>query len=210
MSLDGYIADKNGNFHWAEPDEEVHSFVNELARPVGTYLYGRRVYEVMAVWQTLPTHDQPSCIADFANIWRAADKVVYSKTLKIASTPRTRIEQHFEPEAVQRIKASAARDLAVSGPTLAAHAFSAGLVDVCHLFIAPIIVGTVREPSRAASALSWNSRMNVAFATAWFTYTTDQRQARVPSPGLQATRFAASGRTHPSEQTTGNPEVKPV
>ena len=99
------------------------------------------MYEVMAVWQTLPTHDQPSCIADFANIWRAADKVVYSKTLKIASTPRTRIEQHFEPEAVQRIKASAARDLAVSGPTLAADAFSAGLVDVCHLFIAPIIVG---------------------------------------------------------------------
>src|SRR5262249_4762984 len=141
MSLDGYIADKNGNFEWAEPDEEVHSFVNELAHPVGTYLYGRRMYEVMAVWQTLPTHDQPSCIADFANIWRAADKVVYSKTLKIASTPRTRIEQHFEPEAVQRIKASAARDLAVSGPTLAAHAFSAGLVDVCHLFIAPIIVG---------------------------------------------------------------------
>jgi dihydrofolate reductase len=94
------------------------------------------MYEVMAVWQTLMTYDQPSFIVDFANIWRAADKVVYSKTL-IASTPRTRIEQHFEPEAVQRMNASAA----VSGPALAAHAFNAGLVDVCHLFIAPIIVG---------------------------------------------------------------------
>lgn len=141
MSLDGYIADKNGNFDWAEPDEEVHSFVNELERLVGTYLYGRRMYDVMAVWQTLPTHDQPSFIADFANIWRAADKVVYSKTLTASSTPRTRIEQRFEPKAVQRMKALAARDLAVGGPTLAAYAFKAGLVDACHLFIAPIIVG---------------------------------------------------------------------
>jgi dihydrofolate reductase len=141
MSLDGYIADKSGNFDWAEPDEEVHSFVNELTRDEGTYLYGRRMYEVMAVWQTMPTHDQPFVIADFANIWRAADKVVYSRTLKTASTPRTHIEQHFEPEAVQRMKASAARDLGIGGPTLAAHAFKAGLVDVCHLFIAPIIVG---------------------------------------------------------------------
>jgi hypothetical protein len=114
--------------YWAEPGEEVHSFVNEMVRPVGTYLYGRRMYEVMAAWQTLPTHDQPSFIADFSNIWRAADKVVYSKTLKSATTPRTRIEQHFEPEAVQRIKASAARDLTVNGPTLAGHAFKAGLV----------------------------------------------------------------------------------
>ena len=141
MSLDGYIADKNGNFDWAEPDEEVHSFVNELARDYGTYLYGRRMYEVMAAWQTLPTHDQPSFIADFANTWRAAEKVVYSQTLKTVSTPRTHIEQHFEPEVVRRMKASAARDLAVGGPTLAAHAFKAGLVDACHLFIAPIILG---------------------------------------------------------------------
>jgi dihydrofolate reductase len=141
MSLDGYIADKNGNFNWAEPDEEVHSYVNKLVRDEGAYLYGRRMYEVMAGWQTMPTHDQPPFIADFANIWRAADKVVYSTTLKTASTPRTHIEQHFEPEAVQRMKASAARDLAIGGPTLAAHAFKAGLVDVCHLFIAPIIVG---------------------------------------------------------------------
>ena len=101
----------------------------------------RRMYDVMAVWQTLPIHDQPSFIADFANVWRAADKVVYSKTLKTDSTPRTCIERHFEPEAVQRMKASAMRDLTVSGPTLAAHAFKAVLIDFCHLFIAPIIVG---------------------------------------------------------------------
>lgn len=141
MSLDGYIADKNGNFDWAMPDEEVHSFVNELERPAGTYLYGRRMYEVMAVWQTLQTDDEPSVIAEFADIWRAADKVVYSSTLKTASTPGTRIEQRFDPEAVRQMKASAGRDLSIGGPTLAAHAFRAGLVDVCDLFITPVIVG---------------------------------------------------------------------
>jgi dihydrofolate reductase len=155
MSLDGYVADKHGNFDWTMPDEEEFSFIKELLRPVGTYLYGRRMYEVMTVWQTLATSDPPppfaplwaraaagwSVFAEFGNIWRAADKVVYSKTLKVASTPKTRMEQCFEPEAVQRMKAAAARDLIVSGPALAAHAFNAGLVDACHLFMAPIIVG---------------------------------------------------------------------
>ena len=141
MSLDGYIADQDGIFDWAEPDEELHTFVNILERPVGTYLYGRRMYEVMAVWDTLQTHDQPPFIAEFANIWRAADKIVYSRTLTSPSTPRTRVERGFDPEAVRRMKASAARDLTVGGADLAAQAFKAGLVDVCQLFVVPILVG---------------------------------------------------------------------
>jgi dihydrofolate reductase len=141
MSLDGYIADNEGNFDWAEPDEEVHSFVNEIERSVGTYLYGRRMYQVMAAWQTMPTDDQPSYIAEYASIWRAADKVVYSKTLNTVSTSRTRIERIFDPEAVRRIKASTPRDMSIGGPELAAYALKADLVDICQLFIAPIMVG---------------------------------------------------------------------
>jgi len=140
-SLDGYVADKDGNFNWAEPDEEVHGFVNDLERPVGTYLYGRRMYEVMAVWQTLEINDQPAFIRDYATLWRSAQKVVYSSTLKGASTPRTRIERAFEPDAVQQMKLSAPQDISIGGPNLAAQALKAGLVDVCHLFVAPIIVG---------------------------------------------------------------------
>jgi dihydrofolate reductase len=140
-SLDGYVADEDGKFDWAEPDEEVHTFVNDLARPVGTYLFGRRMYEVLLAWETLNSADQPSFITDFAAIWRAADKIVYSKTLETVSSARTRIEREFDPEAVRQLKASAGRDLAVGGPELAGHAFKAGLVDECHLFFAPIVVG---------------------------------------------------------------------
>jgi dihydrofolate reductase len=139
MSLDGYIADEDGNFDWAEPDEEVHSFVNDLERPAGTYLYGRRMYEVMAAWETVT--DQTPHIRDYAEIWRAADKVVYSRTLETPSSARTRIERDFDPEAVRRMKAAAGSDLSVGGPDLAAHAFRAGLVDECHLFLAPVVVG---------------------------------------------------------------------
>jgi len=138
-SLDGYVADEDGNFDWAEPDEEVHSFVNDLERPVGTYLYGRRMYEVMAAWETLA--DQRPAMRDFAAIWQAADKVVYSTTLETVSSARTRIERAFDPEAVRQMKAAAGRDLTVGGPDLAAQAFKAGLVDECHLFLAPIVVG---------------------------------------------------------------------
>ena len=140
-SLDGYINDENGNFDWAAPDEEVHGFVNDLGRPVGTYLLGRRMYGTLAVWETMPTDDEPPAIADYAGIWRAADKVVYSRTLDTVATARTRIERDFDPEAVRRLKASADADLAVGGPSLAANAFRAGLVDECQLFLSPIVVG---------------------------------------------------------------------
>jgi dihydrofolate reductase len=140
-SLDGYVADEDGKFDWAEPDEEVHSFVNDLYRPVGTFLFGRRMYEVLVAWEALELADQPSYIQDFAEIWRTADKVVYSKTLETASSARTRIERDFEPEAVRQLKATAERDLSVGGPDLAAQALEAGLVDEIHLVVAPVVVG---------------------------------------------------------------------
>jgi dihydrofolate reductase len=140
-SLDGYVADAEGRFDWSAPDEEVHAFVNDLQRGVGTYLYGRRMYEVMRVWETLPLAGEPPVMRDFAEVWRAADKVVYSTTLEGAATARTRIERDFDPEAVRRLKASASADLAVSGPHLAAQALKAGLVDECQLFLNPVVVG---------------------------------------------------------------------
>jgi dihydrofolate reductase len=141
-SLDGYVADADGNFDWAVPDEEVHTFINDLERPVGTYLYGRRMYETMVGWETDPTlADQSPLMRDFAEIWQAADKIVYSKTLETVSSARTRIERDFGPEAVRQMKALAGRDLIVGGPELAAQAFRAGLVDECHLFVVPMVVG---------------------------------------------------------------------
>ncbi len=142
-SLDGYVADADGNFDWAAPDEEVHTFVNDLERPVGTYLYGRRMYETMVYWETAHTlADQPPFERDFAAIWQAADKIVYSRTLDTVSSARTRIERDFDPEAVRRMKTSAGRDITMGGPDLAAQAIKAGLVDECHLFVAPIVVGS--------------------------------------------------------------------
>jgi dihydrofolate reductase len=141
-SLDGYIADEKGKFGWGAPDEEVHAFINELLRPVGTYLYGRRMYEVMRAWETpdaLP--DATPAMLEFADVWRAADKVVYSRTLETVTTQRTRLEREFDVDAVRALKASAERDLTVAGPELAAHAFRAGLVDEYQLFAAPVLVG---------------------------------------------------------------------
>ncbi len=140
-SLDGYVADEDGDFGWAAPDEEVHAFINELVRPIGTHLYGRRMYETMVVWETMDVVDEPPVVRDFAAIWLAAEKVVYSSSLGGPGSARTRIESRFDPEEVRRMKESADRDLSIGGPTLAAHALAAGLVDEVHLFLVPAVVG---------------------------------------------------------------------
>jgi dihydrofolate reductase len=141
-SLDGYIEDKDGKFDWAEPDEEVHSFINDLERPAGAYLYGRRMYEMMVVWETDPELAAGSPITrDFAEIWQAADKIVYSTTLEAVSTRKTRLERTFDPEVVRQQIAAAGQDVLIGGPNLAAHAFRAGLIDEVQLFLAPVLVG---------------------------------------------------------------------
>jgi dihydrofolate reductase len=140
-SLDGYVADESGRFEWAAPDEELHAFLNDLERSVGTYLYGRRIYDVMLAWETIDLAGQPPSIRDFAQIWRAADKIVYSRSLEAVSSARTRIERDFDSEAVEQLKASAKGDLSVGGPELAAQAIKAGLVDEWHLFVVSIVVG---------------------------------------------------------------------
>ena len=148
-SLDGYVADEDGKFDWSMPDEEVHRAVNELERPIGTYLYGRRLYEVLVAWETMD--DDDPIIRDYAQIWRAADKVVYSRTLDAVASERTRLEREFDPEAVRALKAAADQDLAVGGPELAAEAIRAGLVDEINLFLSPVIVGGGKKalPDRA-------------------------------------------------------------
>ena len=138
-SLDGYVADAEGKWDWSQPDEDVHAFVNDLARPLGTWLLGRRMYEVLVAWETID--DEHPLMRDFAEIWRSADKVVYSRTLEAASSARTRIEREFDPEAVRRMKAESESDLSIGGPELAAHAFRAGLIDEIQLYLSPILVG---------------------------------------------------------------------
>jgi dihydrofolate reductase len=141
-SLDGFVEDEEGRFDWAEPDDEVHAFVNELERPIGTYLYGRRMYETMVFWETVSAEaDEPAVFWDYAGIWRAAEKIVYSRTLQAVSSARTRIEREFDRDVVGRLKQSSAADLAVGGAELAGHAIRAGLVDECHLFLCPVVVG---------------------------------------------------------------------
>jgi dihydrofolate reductase len=141
-SLDGFIEDAEGTFDWAEPDEEVHAFVNDLMRPAGTYLLGRRMYETLVFWERPPDlAAEPPVVQDFAEIWQSAEKIVYSKTLQTAASARTRIEREFDPDAVRQLKATAGRDLTVAGPELAAQAIEAGLVDEFHLFLVPVIVG---------------------------------------------------------------------
>ena len=141
-SLDGYIEDEAGGFEWAAPDDEVMSFLNDLERPVGTYLYGRRMYETMLYWETAEIReDQSSMDWNWMQLWRAADKVVYSRSLAAISSARSRIERDFDPDAIRSMKLSADRDITIGGPGLASHAFRAGLVDRCQLFLTPVIVG---------------------------------------------------------------------
>jgi dihydrofolate reductase len=140
-SLDGFIADRDGNFDWAEPDDEVHTFVNDLERPVGTYLYGRRMYEVMVAWETVDLADQASYVQDYQRIWRSADKMVFSTTLTEVRSERTRLELAFDPEAIREMKAAADADIGIGGPGLAAHAIRAGLVDEFRILVLPVIVG---------------------------------------------------------------------
>ena len=141
-SLDGYVADEHGNFDWSAPDEEVHTFVNELERPVGTHLYGRRMYEMLVYWETGGSGpDEPRPMHEYAEIWRAADKIVYSRTLEAVSSARTRIEREFDPDAIHELKTQAQSDISIGGPELAAEAMRAGLVDEWHLFLTPILVG---------------------------------------------------------------------
>jgi dihydrofolate reductase len=141
-SLDGYVADAQGGFDWTDPDDECFACITDCIRPMGTYLYGRRIYEMMSVWETDPALAAESeDTREFAGVWQAAEKIVYSTTLESVATARTRIEREFDPDAVKRLKASAERDLAIEGPTLAAHALRAGLVDECRLFVVPLVVG---------------------------------------------------------------------
>ena len=143
VSLDGYIEDSDGNFDWTTPNDEAFAFITDLVRSTGTYLYGRHMYETMAVWETDPAlAAQSELMGDFARIWQAANKVVYSTTLRDVSTNKTRLERNFDPNAIRDLKASTERDLIVGGPNLAAHAFRAGLVDECQLLIYPLFVGT--------------------------------------------------------------------
>jgi dihydrofolate reductase len=138
-SLDGYVEDERGKFDWAAPDEEVHTFVNELERSVGTFLYGRRMYETMVAWETID--DERKFMRDYAEIWRAAEKVVYSRSLEAPSSARTRIERDFDEGSVRRLKEAAQADISIGGPELAGEAIQAGLVDEYHVYFVPVLVG---------------------------------------------------------------------
>jgi dihydrofolate reductase len=143
MSLDGYIEDADGSFAWLAPDEEVSGFINGLQRPVGTYLYGRRMYETMTYWENVEgLASEPTCVQDFAYLWRAANKIVYSTTLAAVSSSKTLLERAFDPTAIRAMKSAEDRDIAMGGPNLAAQALGAGLVDECQFFLAPISVGS--------------------------------------------------------------------
>lgn len=159
QSLDGYIADENGDFGWAAPDEELHGLVNDIERDTGTMLLGRRTYEILKVWDTFGADDsEPEVIQDFHRIWKGADKIVYSRTLDSVDSERTRLEGEFDVAAVRELKESADRDLTIGGPALASHALAAGLVDVLNIYVVPAIIGG------GLRALPDGVRLNLALA----------------------------------------------
>jgi dihydrofolate reductase len=191
-SLVGYVADEDGNFEWAIPDEEVHAFINDLDRQVGTYLYGRRMYETMAGSETDPTLSEWSpLMGDFAQLWQAAQRIVYSRTLRAVSTARTRIEREFDPEAVRQMKSLAGRDLIVGGPELAAQAFKAGLVDECHLFVAPMMVGGGKQslPDDVRLRLELLDERRFGNGMVYLYYRTRRTRWGFQPPPLQAPRL---------------------
>ena len=174
MSLDAFIADANGKFDWAEPDREVHTFINDLERQCGTYLSGRSMYEVMTIWETDELiKGAPDYMQDFAAVWRAADKVVYSRSLETVSTARTRLARSFDAQALRELKASTERDISIGGPTLATHAFRARLVDECQLFLVPISVGggTKALPVDLAVKLELGDQRRFACGVVYLKYT---------------------------------------
>jgi dihydrofolate reductase len=154
-SLDGYVEDEDGNFDWAAPSEEVHAFVNELERPIGTYLYGRRMYETMVYWESSSGSAQPTAAREYAEIWRAAEKVVYSGTLQTVSSARTRVERDFDSVAIRHLKETSPSDITIGGAELAAQALATGLIDELHLLLCPIVIGGGKRalPANARLAL---------------------------------------------------------
>jgi dihydrofolate reductase len=179
-SLDGYTEDRNGNFDWAAPDEEVHRFINNLERSAGTYLYGRRMYETMMVWETDPDLAADSPITrDFAEIWQAADKIVYSRTLNTVSTGKTQLERKFDPEIIRQLKQTVANDILIGGPELAAQAFRSGLIDECQLFLIPIIVGGGKQafPDNVRLELELLEERRFNNGTVFLRYRVEQRRA---------------------------------
>jgi dihydrofolate reductase len=169
-SLDGYTADAAGKFDWAEPDQEVFAAVNDIERGIGTYLYGRRMYETMLYWETASLDGQPPAERDFTEIWRAADKVVYSSTLQATSSARTRLERCFDPDAVRALKEHGT--VSVGGPGLASHALRAGLVDEYHLFVTPVVVGggTPVFPAGARARLELTDERRFAGGVVYLRY----------------------------------------
>jgi len=185
-SLDGYIEDRDGNFDWAMPDEEVHGFINNLERSAGTHLYGRRMYETLMVWETDPNLAAESpLLRDFAEIWQAADKIVYSKTLEAVSTRKTQMERNFNPTVIRQLKEAVEHDILIGGPELAAHAFRAGLIDECHLFLTPIIVGGGKQslPDNVRLELELLEERRFGSSVVFLRYRTRQGRATYRTAG---------------------------